>query len=95
MTDICLKEIREFGDNSMKQLAFFYELTKMGAVKFDLKNKLHLATMIEMINKVEEVQEKDNSQKPVSEQMFAQDRLKLYEQIVLNIVKHSIKLLED
>lgn len=28
MTDICLKEIREFGDNSMKQLAFFMNLQR-------------------------------------------------------------------
>lgn len=42
---------------SMKQLMFFYELTKMGAVKFDFNNKVHMDTLILMINRVVELQE--------------------------------------
>lgn len=79
-------------DESIKQLIFFYELTKMGAVNFDFNNKVHMDTLILMINRVVELQEVDISKIPLYKQMEHMNRLKLYELIIFQILKHSIKL---
>lgn len=83
-------EIAKIGE-SMKQLMFFYELTKMGAVKFDFNNKVHMDTLILMINRVVELQEIDTSKIPLYKQMEHSNRLKLYELIIFQILKNSVK----
>lgn len=79
-------------NESINSLCFFYELTKMGAVKFDLNDRLHVQTLVEMINRVIELQNIDISKMPLYKQMEHSNRLKLYELIIFQILKHSIKL---
>ena len=86
-----LNNIATLEDNSIKQLVFFYELTKMGAVRFDCNNKLHMETLNAMVNKIMELQNKDVSKKPLCVQTIEKQRLQLYELIVFNIMKYSVK----
>ena len=86
-----LKDIAKFGDNSIRQLVFFYELTKMGAVRFDVNNKLHMETLNAMIDKLVGLQGMDMSEKPLYNQMEHQNRLWLYKLIMFNIFRYSEK----
>lgn len=86
-----LRDIAKFDDNSLKQLVFFYELTKMGAVRFDFGRTVHIETMLAMINRANELQEMDVSDKPVHVQMQFQNRVQLYLLIVANIFKYSME----
>lgn len=87
-----LSSIAKLEDNSLKQLVFFYELTKMGAVRFDFNRAVHVETMLAMINRVNELQEMDVSDKPVYVQMQFQNRVQLYLLIIANIFKYSMEL---
>lgn len=82
-------------NESINSLCFFYELTKMGAVKFDLNNRLHVDTLILMINRVVELQNIDISKMPLYKQMEHSNRLKLYELIIFQILKNSVKLSKE
>ena len=62
-------ELAKIDDNSIKQLAFFYELAKMGAVKFDFNNRVHTDTLVMMINRVVELQGMDTSRMMEYERM--------------------------
>lgn len=84
-----LKNIATLKDDALKQLVFFYELTKMGAVRFDLTNELHRNTVVAMMNRITELKAKDVSKELPCMQVIAHQRLVLYEMIVFNILKYS------
>lgn len=84
-------ELAKIDDNSIKQLAFFYELAKMGAVKFDFNNRVHTDTLVMMINRVVELQGMDTSRMMEYERMAFKNRMKFYELIIFQILKHSVK----
>ncbi len=83
--------LAKIDDNLIKQLAFFYELTKMGAVKFDFNNRVHVDTLVMMINRVVELQGMDTSRMMEYERMAFKNRLKFYELIIFQILKHSVR----
>lgn len=86
-----LRDIAKFDDNSLKQLVFFYELTKMGVVRFDFSRTVHVETMLAMINRANELQEMDLSDKPAYMQMKMQNKVNLYLLIIANIFKYSME----
>lgn len=86
-----LGNITTLEDNSIKQLVFFHELTKMGAVRFDFANKLHMETLNAMVNKVRELKNVDLSKEMPCKQEIVKQRLQLYELSVYNILKYSVK----
>lgn len=95
MVDIneLLKMGRNENDNSFAQLMLFNEFIKMGAVQFDLNDKLHVQTLIAMIGKVHKLENKDTSHMSEYERIAFKCKLRIYEQIVVNIFIRSLPTL--
>ena len=83
------QELIEASDTSMKQMLFFYELCKMGAVKFDLTNKAHadiLINFIEMLSQYDETKFQDQSEHYIRDM---RNRHQLRYLIVMQILKYA------
>lgn len=83
------KELIEASDTSMKQMLFFYELCKLGVVRFDLTNKAHadiLINFIEMLSKYDESKFQDQSEHYIRDM---RNRHQLRYLIVVNILAHA------
>lgn len=78
-----LSRLAHFPDLSMRQMVFFYELCKMGAVRFDLSNRQHKAVLSHMIDLLKAGSKKEHKPDTLM-------RHQLFSLIIYQLVKHSI-----
>lgn len=87
-----MKELISVADLSLKQMLFFYELCKIGAVRFDLTNKTHVQVLTDMVEKVSAYDEStfdDQSEHYILER---RNRHQLHYLIVLQLIKNSFSV---
>lgn len=78
-----LSQIANMTDLSIKQMVFFYELCKMGVVRFDLNKSQHKDILTQMVDKL-----KRNSQKECKPDGVV--RQQLFALIMFQILKYAI-----
>lgn len=67
-----LSKIADLPDLSLRQMVFFYELCKIGVVRFDLNNQKHKDVLAQMINMLKRNSHRENkSDVGVRQQLFA------------------------
>lgn len=84
------KNIMNETEQSTKQLLFFYELTKMGVVRFDLSNSDHAKVLERFVNVLADYNEEDYKDDPLYVQMERKNRVDLYRAIVIQVLANSI-----
>lgn len=88
MVDI--KELTSTEDISVKQLFFFYELCKLGVIRFDLNKEPHVKVLKEMVTLIANFKEADYLDKPLVIQQCAKVRNQLHILIIFQLMKHAI-----
>lgn len=78
-----LSKLAHLPDLSLRQMVFFYELCKMGVVKFDLNNSRHKAVLLQMVDMLKENSKKDHTANGV-------ERRQLFALIVFQLLKYAI-----
>lgn len=86
-----IKEIMESVDVATQQALWFYELCKIGVVRFSLSNEDHVKILTEIINKVNDynVDDYKNESKPIQLEMESKHQL-LY-LISVQLLRHTIE----
>lgn len=66
-----LSKLAHLPDLSMRQMVFFYELCKLGVVRFDLRNQQHKEILNQLINKLRCSNQKEPApDKEIKRQLF-------------------------
>ena len=86
MTDI--KDLIEYTDIATRQLLWFYELSKIGVVRFSLDNEEHVRILADIINKVNDFDPKEYKDEPEVIQEEKISRHQLMYLISLQLLKH-------
>lgn len=85
--------IRDFvksNDTSTKQLVFFYELAKLGVIRFDLTNPTHAKILEGFIDIVTSYDESKYENESEITKLEKANRHKLYYLIVIQLLSHII-----
>ena len=85
---IDIKELIEYTDIATRQLLWFYELSKLGVVRFSLKNEAHVRVLADIINKVNDYNPEDYKDKPELVRKEIESRHQLMYLISLQLLKH-------
>lgn len=86
MTDV--KELIEYTDMATRQLLWFYELCKLGIVRFSLDNETHVRILADIINKVNDFDQEELKDVPEVIQNEKLSRHQLMYLISLQLLKH-------
>lgn len=78
-----LSRLAHLPDLSMRQMVFFYELCKMGVVRFDLNDPRHKAVLSHMIDLLKAGSKKEHKPDTLM-------RHQLFSLIIYQLIKHSI-----
>ena len=87
---INFKNIMNETEQSIKQLLLFYELTKIGVVKFDMSNPEHAKILESFVNMVASYNEDDYKNDPLSIQIERKNRVDIYRMIIVQLLANSI-----
>ena len=87
---INFKNIMNETEQSIKQLLLFYELTKIGVVKFDMSNPDHSKILESFVNMVASYNEDDYKNDLLSIQIERKNRVDIYRMIIVQLLANSI-----
>lgn len=82
--------ITKCDDVSLKYLTIFYELTKLGVVRFDLRNPEQLELFAQMVLLSMSYNPEKYADSPLLTQLQEQNRYMLYKLIVINLYKWAV-----
>lgn len=90
-----LKSIMDTVDQSTQQLLFFYELAKLGVIRFNRDNPDHTRIIENFIDIVTSYNEEYWKNEPLCVQMERKNKFDIYRMIIIEVLAHSISDLEE
>lgn len=76
---------------STNQLLWFYELAKLGIIKFDINNPNHADILESFVNLVANYNEEDYKDEPLCIQLERKNKFDIYRMIVVELLAKSIR----
>ena len=79
----------------IQQLLFFYELAKLGVIRFHRDNPDHARIIENFISMVVNYNEEYFREEPLCVQMERKNKFDIYRMIIVEVLAHSISDLEE
>lgn len=90
-----LKDIVKIEDKSERQLVFFYEMCKLGIVRFDLNNVEHIKLLTSMVETVNKNNEQEITTEEELEILNNKNTNQLHYLIIRQLIKNVIPTKES